>query len=168
MLILIDIRSIKRNPTAGRTRLNIFGPTTTTFVCHGEIPDKLKSYFEEWEWSIVNGKVVKCSGYIRNFNYVPVLLEEFNKLKILLHIESKRDVQTVYSIHPEPKYLYKHLNPPVQCNECSLLTLVKEIVEECDDEGDCQTLCNHCNASNSFDYEYETIEQAIKRGNVKI
>lgn len=172
-MIKIDRKSIKKNPTAGRTEYQAQGPTEISFKCEGELPDKLLKYAIITEWTDIRENssdgtqrvarsrtTSSCGGLIPD----PDDLKHFKVPGITVHI--KNNQQTIHSAFPEPAYLFNYENPTLVCDNCSMLVPVDEIDVDYrfngEDEIRVET-CPFCDHENTFEErEYETIDDILK------
>tara|TARA_R100000951_G_scaffold101420_1_gene92923 strand:+ start:19487 stop:19996 length:510 start_codon:yes stop_codon:yes gene_type:complete len=163
-LIKIDLKSIKKNPDAGQTMFQVAGRVHTEISFRGVTPQKLdkldKIKVVSYSGNSRTGEVeVKAIGY----GEYDDIMDELHKIKAKnIEIVQTRDVETVHSITPAPKYHFKYLNTKVECFECGVKIRREKIIEE-DDCCRSYTICPNCREHDSFHFEFERISDALKR-----
>lgn len=155
-LVKIIRSSIKKNPDAGKTATRIYGPREITFEIKGEIPEYLKDE-ENCVVTTWSDNPKWCKGLLYNDDLVERLLSE---KKSFITINDNKNISTV-SHAPEPQYLYSYENTQIECNNCHNKIHVKEIIQDCNDDG-CYDECPICSHVDTFRYRHENIEDVIK------
>jgi hypothetical protein len=161
VLIKIDRRTIRKNPTAGSTTHHISGPTEITVEYKGDMPKRWSNLFTLTSRKIEDGNVITIwdGGYNVGPNDIKRLLKDPNVINVTEH----RDYQTIFSVTPDPDYLYKYLNPPIECNICHEKVKFKSIGEhDAHDGAVTMDVCPNCGAYDSFEYELEKIQDVVK------
>lgn len=159
-LIKIDRNSIKKNKNAGQTTSYIPGIETITFSgeCLQEDIDRLEKekgihittrYLGESPFK-------KISGILDHGQLVYLMPKGFT-------IDFSNNYETVNHL-PISKYSYQHENTEIECNECKQLIQYDEIEKDSfrtEDDDIYFDVCPNCQAHDSFDYEFEPIENAL-------
>jgi hypothetical protein len=161
-LIKIKRDSIKKNPNAGRDSVQIPMPWQVTFetnMTKDELPEWLQGNITEWSIGTDHSLTKGWLGVVddRVMEYAYSVIKDGNRFSI----EAKRDIQTIRSITPEPKYNYKYKNTKVKCNHCQQMIPVNDIKKDVY-EG-IFDVCPKCGDGDTFDYKYEQIEDAIRK-----
>lgn len=165
MKILIDKRTIKLNPDAGKTSFIQKGPTTFSFEFFGELPEWLKDGIDGCAIASIT-----CDS-----NRPPIIKGFFtHESKTFKRIAATKGGSTQIRSAAEridfltaiPKYSYKYQNPLIKCLTCNKSTRLKDIKEgeyETDDFFDTYLICNYCNEHDSFEpIEYQKIDEIKK------
>jgi hypothetical protein len=160
VLVKIDRRTIKENPNAGRTDYHISGPTEITVTYNGEMPEKWSKLFMVTEKSIDSGQIVTVWTGVGLVT--PNDIKKLQRDNNTINVNTRRDYQTVYSRTPEPDYLYKYTNPFITCSRCLKYVRFKSIIQEYIEDLGHFDECPYCHENNTFDYQLEKIEDAIK------
>jgi hypothetical protein len=162
-LIKIKRDSIKKNPNAGRDTYHVpmrWKGEFETNVPREGLPAYFKNHISSWSCSpnesIYSGELFEqppedMIAYIQD-----VIAKGFK-----FEVKFNREIQTIYSNTPEPEYRYQYENTPVECNNCHTMVPVEDI-EEDEFEETLMKICPKCNFWNTFDFEYEKIEEVIK------
>src|SRR5579859_3338393 len=160
-LIKIDRNSIQQNHNEGSCTTHLFGVSETTFKteCTEKEFEELKKIKEiiisTWTESI-NDKI-KITGHLLDIGFMPALPGKWQ-------IDSTNNIETIHHL-PIPKYSFKYENTLIECSECKNLIPRNEIEHDSyyieDDDIDYE-ICPICKAHDSFDYEFESIDDALK------
>ncbi|HEY4756086.1 MAG TPA: hypothetical protein VIH28_08535 [Ignavibacteriaceae bacterium] len=160
-LIKIDLDSIKRNENAGSTQTIFPVCLEFRFEC-----EKLPKYLVDGENCYITTSQETDLDLKNIFTGVlsgsPELIDGFN-LSDFTNIEIEQHAQTVNHL-PIPEYSFQRENGIVTCSECGKNTNYFDIQSihhpeyEIDNE-----ICAYCRTVEPFDYEYESIEDALKR-----
>lgn len=160
-LIKIDRNSIKKNKNAGSCQSHILGAIETTFktICsldeYSELLNDKNVYINTFSNHIDFG-INLTGGIINN--------DIHHKLPGKYEIESNNNIETVNHF-PIPKYSFQYENTPIECSECKNLIPRDEIEQDSyyteDDDIDYE-ICPICKAHDSFEYEFESIDDALK------
>ncbi len=87
-----------------------------------------------------------------------------NLFKILpgqWEMESDNNIETIYHL-PIGEYSYEYENTPIECNECKNLIPFKEIEHDWEDNDVEFEFCPICKEIDTFEYEFQSIEEALK------
>lgn len=156
-IIKINKSSIKKNPKAGQTIYSVPGMQSIEYEYKGGIlPEEL-----------CDGKNGVLHTNDGNSYFGIILddgfLEEF--IKRIPKTDSftanySENIETIRTVIPAPKDLYKYEDTVVACNKCGNEVIWHEIPLI----GDFDALgyCPECNAIGSFDYEFESISDCKK------
>lgn len=171
--ILIDLDSIKENPNAGRCRTVLLGewtgyckidvwepgvlclPPGCIAISELKVNDGILDPHTQYEVNIGNWEAYEALRNNKNVTDISISREPY----IIEHM-------------PEQKYHFQYENTKVTCSSCSTPIPVNKIItEEVDAGSKCGPhiieikICPLCDSHGSFDYEYESIDGAIKRKN---
>jgi len=168
VIIKIKSSSIKRNPNAFNTQTIIQKGKRCEFTFEGnKIPEWINNEgvfvtSKNEEKNHGEGKEITLKGEINNPNLLKRLGELYEKDKSItgLVLNLHQDIEIIHH-RPEPEYLCHYENPEVECSDCHLLIKVNDIEEDEMDENLVQ-ICPKCGHINTFDFEYEKIEIALK------
>lgn len=159
VVIKIDRSSIKKNPNAGKQFTNVQGMREVKFSCYLTVSEfeKLNNtrgvIISEYRDS-PNSDKLNVSGYLDDIEFASLLPDTHE-------IEAKIHVEKVYHL-PLPNWLYKHEDTKIICDECGSLVLYRNIEKDYDDDGVDFDVCPICKNVNTFEYEFETIDEALK------
>ena len=160
-LIKIDRSSIKINKNAGQTQSYAPGIETISFSgeCTQEEIDRLEKekgvhvttkYFGE-------SKLKKISGILDYGELVYLMPKGFT-------IDFSNNYEVINHL-PIQKYSYQYENTSIECSECKNLIPRNEIESDSyyteDDDIDYE-ICPICKAHDSFEYEFEPIDDFVK------
>lgn len=162
-LVKIDRNSIKKNPNAGNTQTRIaLGSECTLQIKNHLIPGFLVDgendcFLQKWN-------DVESIFKIYNRDIVDKLVElgiknKYSKELFYINIEHKNQV---FNHFPESKYFYYYENTLVECDNCHQKIAIKNVIEEYGDEGEHYFQCPICKEIDTFEIEYEKIEDVIK------
>lgn len=91
------------------------------------------------------------------------LLESYN-LPFLLEYEIYRNIEPIYSLTEEPKYLFKYIPKLIKCEVCGEEFYHVELEHDCFDWDRCSdTICPKCHDWDCCNLEFEDID-SIARG----
>lgn len=166
-LVKIKRSSIKKNPDAFRTYYDI---PSQWEITGRYIGDKLPKWIDSV--SVITSHSMPMIGEQEyEFQVVkPVTKKFFDRIekasgKERLFIEMKRDIQRMESMFPEPAYKYEYTNPLIECNGCHNNVRLKNIqtdyIFDSDGEEYNTDKCPKCGELNSFDYQYEKINDVV-------
>lgn len=166
-LIKIDRVSIRENPKSGETTTIAVGPTTVSFEYKGalDIPnpwvDKIIVTEKGFTYSGASDMVSYINGILLNAEESTQFIEEVGKLgELIMHYDRKR---TVINHMPESAYLYTYENTAIECSNCHSKIIWKTIEEKESANGEfLYEICPSCGEADTFDYELEKIEDALK------
>lgn len=137
---IIPYKEKKDNPRAGRSDY--------TYPC-GPIRYEIQS--EEKLEELENNSLIRLSSFNPKAEY-PYFYEGYN-LESIPHIENGtinryQNYQTVYSLTPEPSFIYQYDDCDVECESCGEKFSWKELKSEDDEWYDgysySDTICPHC------------------------
>lgn len=134
MLIKIDRSTIRPNPRAGRYDYQVPGRRATTIV---RVEADLDDSDVYWRRTYVNGTLISEEP-------IPYGQQKLG----VVSIETDMNLQTLYSLSPEPKWLYEYEDTIVMCKYCGETFPYTELKADIHiDDGyayrDC--ICPHCN-----------------------
>jgi len=163
-LIKIIRKSIRKNPDAGRTSWIVNTGKEAKFTFQG---DKLPEWFnkknvviESQESNGTDSHVI-IKGIVINPAILPELCDDFQNKRYDLTLDIKNEFQRIHTKTPAPEYLYKYKNTKVRCEECNLMVPINDI-EGDEFEDMIIQICPKCQKWNTFDFEYERIEDVVK------
>lgn len=163
-LIKIKRSSIKKNPDAYTQSYHLVGSTEATGTYKGQLP----------KW--LNDKVIITSGSYPVDNETEfefVFTTAVDKDTVQRISKDKNATLTITNNYvdvqcgPQSKYLYQYTNPLIQCDNCNSKVRFKDIKTDYihDSDGDEHNVdkCPICGDIDTFDYKYESIQDALKR-----
>ena len=158
MLIKILPDSIRRNPNAGRSTINVPSNLNCTFTIKGKVPDK---WIEGEDYIIDEESNTEIKGTLLR----PKAFDEFIQLPNI-SITKSMELQTIHT-HPEPSYFYLYENPKLECDNCKAKVHLSQIEIDYVDDGEgseyrCE-FCPVCKACNTFpEVQYQNLSDALK------
>ncbi len=169
--ILIDLESIKENPNAGTTTSVVLGPWAGYCKIDVYPPDKLllpygcSAISERYMHDGISDPCTQYEIVIGNLSSYEILRQNENVSEISMNRDN------TYVFHaPDPKFIYQYENTRIRCNNCKQLIPQAKIdkkyinsISKCVDTDLSYDVCPLCDECNTFEYEYETIEQALIR-----
>jgi len=163
-LILIDKKSIKRNPNAGSQVTKMFGAREIDFECD-KLPDILidekNCFISTYK---VSNKGVKSdiTGYLDNDDLIEELLTNKRYKDCNITINVHNNIETINHF-PIPKYSFKYTPLKVKCNECGHEFMSNEFLSMSNDDDDeyrsTVTGCPKCNEYDCCDVRYQNIKE---------
>lgn len=168
ILILIDLKSIKKNPNAYSRSSVIMGAKEIRFTVKGKflpecLVDGVNCFVEEQYF----GDSPSIKGTLLDHTVIDLLIKE--KVSGVEAIV-KNNLQTIHHL-PEEPYFYKYVNTKVKCKECGHAFMSGEFLslDNGDDESFAFTYtgCPKCKAYDCCNVEYEKIEIALARKKTK-
>lgn len=156
MIVKIKRDSIRKNPNAGNLAVQAKG-YQKRFTYKGEMPEEIISH--------VRVESSEFDGSNRIFKVLVVSNQE-EILQLLSH-DSKATIEPdqepdIADQLPEPVYFYEYENPWTECAQCQTKIRVNDVVFQIDDYKDSGYYqCPACKAIDSFNIEYERIEEAL-------
>lgn len=166
MKILIDKKTVKLNPNAGRTSFTVPVSRTVYFTFKGryfpyEMGEEPEGVFiDSIDYPLMDVEQgnfeITVEGQLHHESLIHLLPKE---AKISIKQEN-----TIVNHLPEPRYLFKYEDPKIQCSNCRRKFLVSKVEEEAiiDDDGNQIDNCPDCESFNTFDErEYQPISEII-------
>ena len=138
--MLVPIKSIKTNPNAGRTKY--------------EIPDRPDYYLTLSK--LVDDEdlyLISELGNVYCYSAKRVDLEKYKDSFIKL--EKTQNIQTMYSISPEPKYIIEYEDLFESCMTCGELVNLKDLYIDYDQDYYNERCCPKCNCDSGLEVEFE-------------
>lgn len=164
ILILIDRTTIKENPKAGQTSMQVRGNRSCTFSCDGGTIFK-----KEYESKIViteeDYKGNKAGIIIDPDSYIDIMNNGL--VSGGLNINYISPVETVYH-HALPKWIFNYEKTTVECSNCKSKVVWNDIdidYERFGEDGDEVRVetCPICQENNTFeDRKFEDINTVVK------
>lgn len=164
--VLIDLKSIKKNPNAGQTRMRVYGAKEITFDTNSPLPDFMEKEKDCILLTWQDGEGPTESSYILvDFTKYEELITWALTLQKPYYFNWKvnNNIQTIEH-SPIPLCSFKWTNPLIRCSNCKKRTRYKKIIVDYDDLGDTVDYCPKCKEPNSFGViNLEPIQTALKR-----
>lgn len=164
-LIKIKRETIRRNPRAGMTETSVSLGKTIFFKMEGA--NGLPDFLTEGETAFTSSR---GWGDFSDDNYIEGYLRDDTFIEQLLKMDGvsisvDNNIQT-YRHRPERSYFYEHEDAEVPCNECGKLVKLSDIIHDTvvteDDEYPIEK-CPRCGTVDSFEREYEDVEEVIQK-----
>ena len=187
--ILVDLESIKENKDYGSQVTIIPGDTQYNIKCK-YLPKWIEDNSDmNWVIDQMNGNIHTKRDYTKIFtitgfsydmsgvivdpqieiNYMDDKIRDkiFELAKELKYGISFSSSIPMIEIHhwPISKYYYNYTNPVIKCNHCSKKFRFNDLQSDFEDDYYIIDICPRCGKEYCVDYEYEKIEDAIKRKN---
>ena len=161
--IKIDRDSIHRNPKWPRS--------SQEPCCYVEgiveIKEKIIDFRDNMYWLITRlDQRVEYEKHIISKFEVSKLLKnkEFSDFPIVTEIDIKRNIEPIYSMYSEPKYLFDYMPTRVQCSECNEKFYHTELEsDEMNWDYYSNTVCPKCGCFDCCQLEFEDINSIIKK-----
>jgi len=135
-LIKIDRDSIRVNPNAGKDFIDILGRKreSKTII--------KKDTIEYYQDGLLTGQMSNTLN-----------------LPESITITQTQDIQRLFTLSPEPKYLYKYESPELECEYCYERFYYSELEDRFDDFTDqiYDDCCPHCKVAYCCKYELEKL-----------
>jgi hypothetical protein len=167
IVIKIDPASIKKNPNAFKTTSYVKnGPREIRFS-YDKISKadflQLKHLSDLHDDVILRSYNISHNGSYHSVSGLCLHEQALERLpKEDLSYEINDNVQ-VFEHYPEPEYLYNYLPTKVKCRNCKKMILHSAIANDCDDDGCCWTVCPNCSGIDTFEFEYQQIDDVISK-----
>lgn len=162
-IVKIDKLSIKKNPNVGQTGYGVPGIQTIEYEYKGDIlPEEL---YDGKNGVLHTNDGNSYFGIILDDGFLEEFIKRIPKTDSFTANYSA-NIETIRTVIPAPKYLYKYEDTVVTCNKCGNEVIWHEIPLS----GDFNDLkyCPKCNAISSFDYEFESISDCIVDNKITI
>lgn len=152
-IVPIDRETVKKNPRAGNQAYQYsLGPQPPSVTVVGQ--DTINGPWVERTW---------IGSLLSSIQEVPAPKDK----ALFLNITQKQDIQNLYTLSPEPLYLYEYKDTLVKCEDCgaefSYKLLEEDWSETYDEEShdyDCyhiDNICPKCKASDCCELEFEKV-----------
>lgn len=161
-LVEIDLKSIKKNPEAGKTVTNVLGGKTVTFKLNKK--HKILDDYTHFRLNIeyndgrIEGEVITPEG--RDMLFELAMSGELKGYNLNIN-EELHNIS--YRHAPEPVYLFKYSPTIIECCNCKKKLFHEQLDEQPTEDSYCDTICPNCGTWECCQLEYETIQEALKR-----
>lgn len=167
-MVLVKIKSGTITKNQNAFNAVSFGHTTidTTIKMIGLPPNQLKEN-EDYIITESSGTIGDPKSLVIEIRLIKNIPP--SELRKMFKDIKDAEITVTYERHqidhlPEPEYFYNYLNPKVKCSECKESVHVNDILD--DDETGADK-CPKCYVNYTFDYRYETINEALIRLKIK-
>lgn len=159
-LIPIDLSTIRQNPNYGKGIIYAEGRRRFFVSAVNPLPKKLERSFILTSYTEGGAEGIGTYEYEAIGPVDPGMVDALKKKGATLTIQaSHREIDNSLA----PEYYYGYLNITVECGNCHAFIPAEMIEREYGDEGGSYDTCPECGEIDTFSYEYERIEDALKR-----
>lgn len=153
MLVKIDRSTIRKNPNAGNT---VYYRNIGPAEYYKTTVERIENQWVKTDYSgrEENGEIVYNINRIQSYGC------KNNPFDFLGVKEwSHQPYERIYSLYPEPEYLFSYENPLIKCEYCEAEFPISELVNDfCDYGGYNDRVCPKCSVWDCCEIEYEVFD----------